>query len=153
MLRTKPRRIISAALLGVILALASCEVSPDRFKPKPPNYGFKEMGQGEYSIVLFGGPRTTLGEVAANARLRAARMTRAKGFTHFAVIHDKRTYRKKVAGTSIPVAGPPFMIPIGEVKFVRPTVTLIVKVMRQEEGTASGALNAADVERKAALKK
>lgn len=155
MRRNSPTGLALAVIAASAATLAAC-MTPTGYEERTghEDYGYadKEVGDREYSIVVVGNPKTSLERVQAIARLRAARLTLEKGFQRFTIIHDKSgvfvdpktLYLHLPPGAVLPLA------PIGVYGSPKATAVLIIKVMSEEEGRARGALDAAEVERKAA---
>lgn len=113
------------------------------------DYGYrdKRINGDEFSIVVVGNPLTSEARVAEIALLRAARLTKEEGRTHFVIIKQKAETTERAMPISIPlfVGGVFVSVPVGEKTTEEPMAILLIRLLPLQAAYPPDALNAAEV--------
>lgn len=140
-----------AALIIIIACLspAGC-TGPTTYTKADPyrgsGYGYrdKRIGGDEFSIVASGNKATTRRRVAEIALLRAARLTKEEGRTHFLITKFKTEAVESAKTTSFPlmIGGIPVPVPIHERSDTEPMAILLIRLLPLTLPYPEGALDA-----------
>ncbi len=112
-------------------------------------YGYrdKRIGEDEFSVVVSGNKATNRRRVAEIALLRAARLTKEEGRTHFLPIKFKTEIVESAKTTSFPlmIGGIAVPVPIRERSNEEPMAILLIRLLPLAAPYPEGALNADSV--------
>ncbi len=143
--------LIGSIIILIILGLVGC-VRPTGYTKASSwtdghGYRDKRINGDEFSIVVLGNPSTSEARVAEIALLRAARLTKEEGRTHFVIIKQKAETAGKAVTTSIPlfVGGVLVSVPVGEKTTEEPMAILLIRLLPLQAAYPSDALIAAEV--------
>jgi hypothetical protein len=146
--------LIESIVIVIIAGLAGCAqptgyTKASSFLTGTRGYGYsdKRINGGEFSIVVLGNPSTSKTRAAEIALLRAARLTKEEGRTHFVIMKQKEETTESVVTISIPllVGGVPVMVPVGEKTTEEPMAILLIRVLPPQAVYSPDALNAIEV--------
>jgi hypothetical protein len=138
-------------LILIMLGLVGCARPTGYTKASswPRGYGYrdKRINGDEFSIVVVGNPSTSEARVAEIALLRAARLTKEEGRTHFVIIKQKAETAGRAVTISIPlfVGGVLASVPVGEKTTEEPMAILLIRLLPLQAAYPPDALNAAEV--------
>ena len=138
-------------LILIILGLVGCARPTGYTKASSwtTGYGYrdKRINGDEFSIVVVGNPSTSEARVAEIALLRAARLTKEEGRTHFVIIKQKAETAGRAVVISIPlfVGGVLASVPVGEKTTEEPMAILLIRLLPLQAAYPPDALNAAEV--------
>ncbi len=146
---------IGSIILLMILGLLGCagptgySKASSSFLTGTKGYGYsdKRINGGEFSIVVLGNPSTSKARAAEIALLRAARLTKEEGRTHFVIIKQKTVTAENAVMMSIPlfIGGVFVPVPVGERTDKEPMAILVIRVLSPQPPYPPDALNAAQV--------
>jgi hypothetical protein len=147
----------SACALALVAALAAgCATArkpePTRYEralgPAGTGYGYRDtdLGSDEYSIFVAGNPITTKERAAEIALLRAARLARERGRTHFLILRrtsgDQEVFHAEIV--PIFIGGMMTWIPVGEHGATEPMSVLLVRLLPLQRAYPRDAIDAAE---------
>jgi hypothetical protein len=144
--------LVGCIIILIILGLAGC--APTGYKkasssPFLTDYGYKDkrINGDEFSIVVLGNKFTSKARAAEIALLRAARLTKEEGKTHFVIIKQKAQTTERAVPISFPllVGGVLVPVPVGEKTDKEPMVILLIRPLPPQPAYPPDALNAAEV--------
>ncbi len=143
--------LIGSIIILIILGLVGCARPTGYTKASSwtTGYGYhdKRMNGDEFSIVVLGNPSTSKTRVAGIALLRAARLTKEEGRTHFVIIKQKAETAGRAVTISIPLfaGGVLVSVPVGEKTVEEPMAILLIRLLPLQPDYPPDALNAAEV--------
>jgi hypothetical protein len=143
--------LIGSIIILIILGLVGCARPTGYTKASSwtASYGYKDkrINGGEFSIVVLGNPSTSKARAAEIALLRAARLTKEEGRTHFVIIKQKAETTERAVLISIPLflGGVPVSVPVGEKTDKEPMAILLIRVLPLQPEYPPDALNATEV--------
>jgi hypothetical protein len=110
-------------------------------------YSDKRISGDEFSIVVLGNKFTSKSRAAEIALLRAARLTKEEGKTHFVVLKQKAETTERAIPISFPllVGGVLVPVPVGERTDKEPMAILLIRPLPSQPVYPPDALNAAEV--------
>lgn len=134
----------------IILGLVACGGPTGYTKANPlwtTKYGYsdKRINDDEFSIVVTGNPLTSKARVAEIALLRAARLTKEAGRTHFVIIKQKTETLEAAGLISLPLGGLLVWVPVGEKTTEEPTAIVLIRLLPLQPDYPLDALDAATV--------
>lgn len=155
----RSRSIALAALFTGLTACAAPSVGPTGYAKadadRGASYGYrdKEIGDGEFSIVATGNRLTAKERVAEIALLRAARIAKERGRTHFLILKQKSKRLQNTRTQNVVLFFPAFAgfpaavgaIPVGERTTMEPMTVLLIRLLPVTGEHPSDAVNAAQV--------
>jgi hypothetical protein len=152
----RPERSRTVAVLAAVLfALTACAEQLDYKEARtglvnaPYGYQDRQIKGDEFSVSVTGPPRTSRTRVAMIAFLRAARIAKEHGRTHFVI---EKSASQRTPGTRpilLPVPVAPFAIPVGETPTAEPFVVLLIRLLPAGAAAGPDAISAAEVEARA----
>ena len=142
-------------LMLIIAGLAGCAEptgytkASSSFLTATRGYGYsdKRINGDEFSIVVLGNPSTSRTRAAEIALLRAARLTKEEGRTHFIIIRQKEETTESAETISVPLflGGVFVMVPVGEKTSREPMAILLIRLLPSQAVPSPDALNASTV--------
>ncbi|MBJ6727223.1 CC0125/CC1285 family lipoprotein [Geomesophilobacter sediminis] len=140
------------ATLLFLAFLTGCATPTGYVKSDPawsPNYGYRDkpMGGNEFSVSFTGNRHTGAQRAAEIVLLRAARLTREQGGTHFVILKEKARAMEAVQLTTLPVVGAGFaaFVPVREQAALEPTAILLIQVVPGQKPVPPEAVDAQSV--------
>jgi hypothetical protein len=146
------KALVGCTIILIILGLAGCAPTGYRKASSSPfltDYGYKDkrINGDEFSIVVLGNKFTSKTRAAEIALLRAARLTKEEGKTHFVVLKQKAQTTERAVPISFPllVAGVLVPVPVGERTDREPMAILLIRPLPSQPVYPPDALNAGEV--------
>jgi len=148
------KSLIGSIIILIILGLVGCArptgyTKASSFLTGTTGYGYsdKRINGDEFSIVAKGNPLTSKARAAEIALLRAARLTKEEGRTHFIIVKQKAETTEKAVLISIPLwfGGPMVLVPVGEKTTKEPMAILVIRLLPLQPAYSPDALNADEV--------
>ncbi len=143
--------LIGCIMIIIILVLVGCARPTGYTKASSwtdgHGYRDKRISADEFSIVVLGNRSTSEARVAEIALLRAARLTKEQGRTHFVIIKQKAETAEKAVPISIPllVGGVLVSVPVGERTTEEPIAILLIRILPLQAVYPPDAVSAAEV--------
>lgn len=148
------RAVVLAAVL--VACAAPPKMEPTRYARAegPAGYGYRDMDLGgdEFSIFAAGNRLTSKERVAEIALLRAARITRERGRTHFVILQRGGGTHEVSHVLMIPVfvGGVLAPIPVGERTTAEPMSLILIRLLPPQSSYPQDALDAGETVRRLA---
>jgi hypothetical protein len=151
-LREAMRRSFVVPVFVVLAGCATGADGPTRYvkadSPQGAGYGYRDkyIGDDEFSIVAEGNRFTSRERAAQIALLRAARVTEARGRTHFVVLNRKSATFQAYQPQMVPLylGGVMIYIPVGERARAEPIAVLLIRVLPAQSSYPPDAVEAAE---------